>query len=87
MKTLEEITAIMNTIPKGWRKRWCGGENGPCACLGCVQIGNRIVMYEKASGNKFIGDPEYINESEIPKEVYDKYKITNEEWKLWSINT
>ena len=87
MKKLEEIKAIMDTIPIEWRKRWCGAENVPCACLGCVQIGNRIIMYGKASGNKFIGDPEYIDESKIPKEIYDKYKISKEEWELWSIST
>lgn len=84
MKTLEQIDAIMRTIPEEWRQRWCGGEYGPCACAGCVQIGNRIVMYERSSGRRFIGDAEYINESEIPAAFYQKYKITRQEWELWT---
>ena len=50
---------------------------------GCVQIGNRISMFEKTTGNKFSGDPESINESKIPKEVYSALKITKDEWKFW----
>jgi hypothetical protein len=83
MKTLAEIDEIMLTIPRDWRYRWCGGENGPCACTGCVQIGNRIIMYEIAMGKKFLGDPEYINESKIPPEIYKKYKITKNDWEWW----
>lgn len=76
----------MNTIPKEWQKRWCGGEKGLCACLGCVQIGNRLIMYKEVTGEKFRGDPEYINEKAIPLEIYQKLKITKEEWKLWFNN-
>ena len=83
MKTIEEINNIMQTIPEEWRKKWCGGEYGPCACLGCVQIGNRMIMFEKARERKFFGDPEYINEASIPPEIYEKYKVSKEEWELW----
>lgn len=83
MKSLSEIKSIMNTIPEAWRERWCGGEYGACACLGCVQVGNRMIMYEKTKESKFFGDPEYINESSIPPEIYKKYKITKEEWEFW----
>ncbi len=84
MKTLEEINEIMKTIPERWRKRWCGAEEGPCACLGCVQIGNRLIMYKNITGREFTGDPEHLDEEKFPKEIYDKYKITKEEWQLWS---
>ncbi len=83
MKTIDEINSIMNTIPKDWKNRWCGGESGPCACMGCVQIGNRLIMYEKATGMKFYGDPEYIEIELIPIEIYEKYKITKGEYLLW----
>jgi hypothetical protein len=83
MKTLKEINDIMQTIPEEWRIRWCGGENGPCACMGCVQIGNRMIMFKEAEGRDFHFDPEYINEQAIPPDIYEKYKITKEEWKLW----
>ena len=83
MKSLPEINAIMETIPRDWRNRWCGGEKGPCACMGCVQIGNRIIMAETVIGHKFIGDPEDIDERKIPSEIYEKYKIAKEEWRLW----
>lgn len=86
MKTICEIEQIMNTIPKEWRKHWCGGEYGPCACLGCVQIGNRLIMYKKVTGNNFLGDPEYVNEASIPLEIYKKYKIDKNEWLLWMKN-
>jgi hypothetical protein len=84
MKKIEEIEEIMNTIPLGWRDRWC---NGTCdgVCTGCAQIGNRIIMYEKLTGNKCTGDPGYIDESKIPKEIYNKYKITKEDWQLWML--
>ena len=83
MKSLGEIDAIMQSIPLEWRMRWCGGERGPCACMGCVQIGNRMIMFEKANERRFLGDPEYINEFDIPKEIYQKYKVSREEWELW----
>jgi hypothetical protein len=83
MKSPDEVDKIMQTIPRKWRTYWCGGERGPCACLGCVQIGNRMVMVETASGHKFRGDPEYIDESRIPPEIYKKYKVTREEWEAW----
>lgn len=83
MKTIEEINYIMSTIPKEWQNRWCGGERGPCACMGCVQIGNRYIMWNKAYGGRYSGDPEYIDESRFPQEIYEKYKIHREEWELW----
>ncbi len=79
----KDVDAIMQTIPEKWRTNWCGGEYGPCACLGCVQIGNRYIMAEKQTGHPFNGDPEYINEHKINKEIYDKYKITKEDWEDW----
>ncbi len=76
----KDVGAIMQSIPAGWRNRWCGGENGPCACVGCVQIGNRLIM----TGLKVHQvDPEYINEAKIPKEIYDRFKITKLEWETW----
>jgi pyridoxine/pyridoxamine 5'-phosphate oxidase len=82
-KNIEEIDAIMQQIPTEWRNRWCGGENGACACMGCVQIGNRAVMVKAGQGHEYQGDPEYINEDKISPEIYKKYKITREEWDLW----
>jgi hypothetical protein len=61
----------------------CGGEYGQCACIGCVQIGNRYIMAKETLGKDYEFDPEYIDESCIPKDIYNKYKITKEEWKLW----
>lgn len=78
----DDVDAVMNTIPAEWRTRWCGAENGPCACLGCVQIGNRLIMVERTA---FQGDPEYINESKIPEEIYRKYKVTKDEWQAWML--
>ena len=77
---MKDVDAIMRTIPEEWRYRWCGGENGPCACMGCVQIGNRLVM---AGKKVYQIDPEYIDETKIPKEVYDRFKITKSEWESW----
>lgn len=76
----EDVDGVMQTIPEEWRRRWCGGENGPCGCMGCVQIGNRLVM----TGRKVTQcDPEYIDESKIPLETYKKFKVTKEEWSAW----
>lgn len=82
MRTLEEINKIMQTIPEKWRTHWCRARI--CACCGCVQTGNKIIMYEKMTGEKFHGDPEYI--SSIPDEIYNQYKVTEDEWNLWMNN-
>ena len=82
-RSIEEIDAIMQTIPEEWRLRWCGGENGPCACLGCVQIGNRLIMAKEVTGLEFKGDPEYISEGKIPKDIYNRLRITKSEGELW----
>lgn len=84
MKTLTEIDMIMKTIPAEWRERWCTAKL--CGCMGCVQIGNRIVMYEEVTQSKFSGDPEYINVYEIPVNIYQKYRISKDEWVLWMNN-
>ena len=76
----EDVDATMQTIPENWRKRWCGGENGPCACMGCVQIGNRLVM---AGLQVHQVDPEHIDETKIPKEIFDRLKISRAEWENW----
>ena len=52
--------------------------------MGCVQVGNRIVMYTAVTGKEFLGDPECIDESQIPPDIYERLKITKEEWELWS---
>ena len=83
LKPPEDVDAIMQQIPTEWRRRWCGGENGWCGCLGCVQIGNRAVIYKAQFGSAFPHDPEYINERSFPKELYDKYKVTRPEWDAW----
>lgn len=80
---MKDVDKIMQTIPEAWRDRWCGGEKGPCACMGCVQIGNRLIMAKETTGDEFRGDPEYIDERKIPQEIYNKYKITKEEWEIW----
>lgn len=82
-KTDAEVDAIMRSVPEQWRERWCGGEAGPCACLGCVQIGNRYVMALATSGRPFLGDPEHINETLIPSGIFYQYKITKDEWLRW----
>ncbi len=79
----DDVDVVMQTIPEEWRSRWCGGENGPCACMGCVQIGNRVIMVETVTGTKYRGDPEYISETKMPAEVYDRFKITRPEWEDW----
>lgn len=83
MKTDQEVDAIMQTIPADWRRRWCGGERGACACLGCVQIGNRMVMAKKALGRPYGGDPERIDEAAIPLEVFNEFKVSRQEWEAW----
>jgi hypothetical protein len=43
IKSEKEIDEIMSKISTHWQFRWCGGERGPCGCLGCVQSGlNRL---------------------------------------------
>jgi len=76
----EDVDAVMRTIPEQWRTRWCGAEAGACACMGCVQIGNRLVM---AGLRPDQVDPEYIDESKVAPERYRKYKISKAEWLEW----
>lgn len=85
MKTPEQIDALMAAIPEGWRYHWCGGERGPCACMGCVQIGNRTIMAETITGEKFRGDPEYLCEAKLQShpETYAALKLSREEWENW----
>lgn len=79
----DDVEAVMSKIPEKWRERWCGGEDGSCACNGCVQIGNRAVMVEAITGQKHRGDPERIDERKIPKAVFEKFKVTKAEWQAW----
>jgi len=85
MKTAAQIDEIMRAIPEEWRTRWCGGERGECACMGCVQIGNRAVMVKKITGEEYRGDPEYIDESKLREHtaIYAEYKLSREEWESW----
>jgi len=76
----DDVDAVMQTIPAEYRTRWCGGEYGPCACVGCVQVCNRLIMVGLTIDKI---DPEYIDESKIPDDIYVKYKITHEEWTAW----
>ena len=76
----DDVDAVMRSIPEEWRRRWCGGEYGACACTGCVQIGNRLIM----TGRKVTQcDPEHISEALIPPDTYAKYKVTKAEWEAW----
>jgi hypothetical protein len=70
----------MESIPEEWRTVWCGGEYGPCACNGCVPIGNLLIMVG-LKVNQI--DPERIDESKIDPKIYNKFKVTKEEWQDW----
>lgn len=79
----ENVDYVMNTIPQEWRRRWCNAiepGGGGCACRGCVQIGNRLVMTNLKVTQC---DPEHINEAAIPEDIYIKYKVTKQEWMDW----
>jgi len=84
-KTIEQVDAIMARIDEPDRYRWCGAENGPCACLGCVQICSRSLMYEKTFARQHRGDPEYIDERRIPPVIREAFRITHEEWEAWKL--
>lgn len=85
MKSDTQIDAIMQAIPESWRTRWCGGERGPCACMGCVQIANRQVIVEKITGQPYRSDPEGIDESKLREHraAYADYKLSRAEWESW----
>ena len=85
MKTNDQIDAIMSAIPESFRTRWCGGERGACACMGCVQIGNRAVIARIITGEEYRGDPEGISEAALQqhREIYAANKLTREEWVSW----
>jgi hypothetical protein len=86
MKTTEQVDHIMAGIPPAWRDRWCGGENGTCACLGCVYTGSKAVVAGKIAGTPYRGDPEGISEDALrrnhPNE-HAKYMLTRDEWTAW----
>ena len=84
MKTDAEVNAIMDQIPAAWRMRWCGGELGACACMGCVQTGNKKVIVEAITKTPYLGDPEYLSEPVLAKhQEHTKLKLTREEWDAW----
>lgn len=77
----DDVDAVMQTIPEKWREYWCEARyNGGCACMGCVEVGNRLVMAGLKTSQC---DPEYIDESKIPTDVFKKYKVTKAEWSAW----
>lgn len=85
-KTNEHVDAIMAAIrPDSFRYRWCGAEAGPCACLGCVQICSRAMMYEIMTGRNFTGDPERIDVRYVPEGIRNHCTITREEWEAWRV--
>jgi len=83
MKTDAQIDAIMAAIPEQWRARWCSSRL--CACLGCVQTGNKAVIAQKITGEEYRGDPEYISEAKLREHgaVYEDHKLSREEWDSW----
>jgi hypothetical protein len=50
--------------------------------MGCVQVGNRLVMVGLRACDI---DPEYIDEGKIPPECYERYKITKNDWLGWMV--
>lgn len=78
MSRADDVDAVMQTVPVKWRARWCEAEQ--CACMGCVQVGNRLIMVNRRADQI---DPERIDERQIPPAMYAKYKITKEEWADW----
>ena len=86
IKTAEEVDAIMESIvPSSFRYRWCGAEFGPCACLGCVQICSRALMYELQTGQKLRSDPEGIPLQAIRPDIREACTISREEWEAWKV--
>ena len=61
----EDVDAMMDAIPEQFRKRWC--REDACACLGCVQMGNRLA----------------IAKMNIPPEDSGRFTITKAEWDDW----
>jgi hypothetical protein len=57
--------------------------------MGCVQIGNRSVIFEKIMGRKPVSDPEGISEEKLQEhsEIYAAHKVTREEWESWMRRT
>lgn len=85
MKTEAQVDYIMAFIPEKSRKRWCGGERGDCACMGCVQISSRELMFVHTYQRAFYGDPEYLDESKFAPEIVEQCKPTKQEWAAWMV--
>lgn len=79
----KRVDDLMSTFNEQSQLNWCGKSPTGCACLGCVQICNRKVMYDEAHDMNYQGDPEYIIEEAIPRDIYRKHKITKEQWVDW----
>lgn len=65
MKTEAEIDALMAQIPERVRRHWC--ESKACACRGCVQASNRVMLVRLA----------------VASDMRDRMTITREEWENW----
>lgn len=75
------VDEIMQQIPADWRYRWCRAQ--VCACMGCVQTGNKSVMAKAQLGQPYRGDPEYIDRSKIAPEIRDSMTISHDDWLAW----
>lgn len=76
-----EVDAIMAGIPERWRYRWCKSEL--CACLGCVYTGNKQVIAERITGEKWWGDAERISEHALREHPAHFDMLAEAEWEAW----
>ena len=65
MRTLDEITRLIEVYPSYWR-RWCDGpENGGCACLGCVRQPAPTTVRGDPEGKPFPNPPDRLTKQEV----------------------
>lgn len=86
MKTAQQIDALMSEIPKAWQTHWC--QSGLCACLGCVQTGNKATIYKAVTGRPYGGDPERISAQKLIEAAPDlcaANTLTRADWEDWSV--
>ena len=69
MRTLKEITRLIEVYPPKWRRYCDCPENGGCACLGCVRVPAPSTVRGDPEWyfHEFQSDPDRLTKEEVER--------------------
>jgi hypothetical protein len=77
MRSLDEVTRLIEVYPSSWR-RWCDApERGGCACLGCVRVPAPSTVRGDPEGKPFPNPTDRLTRDEV--ELYHAATTTKPE--------